>query len=204
MTEEWDARRRVFAEAAAWFVATAALVDGRWDEPGLGEWDVRALVGHTSRSLLTVESYLAVPAASAELDSPTAYYRATRAIAAGPGVAERGRAAGAALGEDPAAAVAAIAARVLPLVDGKDGDELLTTAGGGMRLSDYLPTRSFELTVHTLDLASALGLAGTPPAEPAGEALRLVADLAVVGGLAGELLLAATGRGALPAGFSVL
>lgn len=204
MTEEWDARRHVFAEAAAWFVATAALVDGRWDAPGLGEWDVRALVGHTSRSLLTVESYLAVPAARAELDSPTAYYRATRAIAAGPAVAERGRAAGIALGDDPAAAVAAIAARVLPLVDGKDGDELLTTAGGGMRLSDYLLTRSFELIVHTLDLAAALGLAVAPPAAPATEALRLVADLAVADGRAGELLLAATGRAGLPAGFSVL
>ncbi len=204
MTEDWDGRRRVFAEAAAWFVATAALVDGRWDAPGLGEWDVRALVGHTSRSLLTVESYLAVPAASAELDSPTAYYRATRAIAAGPGVAERGRAAGTALGEDPASAVAAIAARVVPMLDTKHGEELLTTAGGGMRLSDYLPTRSFELTVHTLDLAAALGLPGTPPAEPATEALRLVADLAVADGRAGALLLAATGRDGLPAGFSVL
>ncbi len=165
---------------------------------------MRALVGHTSRSLLTVESYLGVPAARVELDSPTAYYRATRAIAAGPEVAERGRAAGAALGEDPASAVAAIAARVLPLIDRRDGDELLTTAGGGMRLSDYLPTRSFELTVHTLDLVAALGLAGTPPAEAATEALRLVADLAVADGRAGELLLAATGRAGLPAGFSVL
>jgi hypothetical protein len=204
MTEDWDRRRRVFAEAATWFVAMAARVDGRWDAPGLGEWDVRALVGHTSRSLLTVESYLAVPAAQAELDSPTAYYLATRAIAAGPGVADRGRAAGAALGADPAAAVAAIADRVLPFVAGKDGSELLTTAGGGMRLADYLPTRSFELTVHTLDLAAALGLEVVPPAEAAGEALRLVADLAVADGRAGALLLAATGRGGLPAGFSVL
>ena len=31
-------------------------------EPGLGEWDVRSLVGHTSRALLTVETYLASPA----------------------------------------------------------------------------------------------------------------------------------------------
>lgn len=204
MIEGWDARRRVFAEAASWFVATTAQVDGRWDAPGLGEWDVRALVGHTSRSLLTVEQYLAVPTASAELDSPTAYYRATRAIAAGPEVAQRGRAAGAALGEDPASAVATIAARVVPMVDGMRGDELLTTVAGGMRLSDYLPTRTFELTVHTLDLAAALGLVVAPPAEAAAEALQLVAGLAVADGLAGELLLAATGHSGLPAGFSVL
>ena len=38
----------------------------RWERPGLGEWDIRALVGHTSRSLLTVEIYLARrPAAKA-------------------------------------------------------------------------------------------------------------------------------------------
>lgn len=204
MSEDWESRRRVFAEAAAWFVTTAARVDGRWDAPGLGEWDVRALVGHTSRSLLTVEQYLTVTPEAVELDSPTAYYLATRAIAAGPGVADRGRAAGAALGEDPAAAVATIADRVVPMVGSMDGTELLTTAGGGMRLTDYLPTRSFELTVHTLDLAAALDLDVVPPAGPATEALRLVADLAVADGRAGALLLAATGRGGLPEGFSVL
>ena len=48
---------------------TAALVGDRWSEPGLGEWDIRALVGHTSRSLVTVEVYLARPAASVEVAS---------------------------------------------------------------------------------------------------------------------------------------
>jgi hypothetical protein len=43
-------------DAARWFVRTAALVADRWDRPGLGEWDVRALVGRTSRALLTVET----------------------------------------------------------------------------------------------------------------------------------------------------
>ena len=31
-----------------------AIPDTAWDGPGLGEWDLRALVGHTSRSLVTV------------------------------------------------------------------------------------------------------------------------------------------------------
>ena len=125
---------------------------------GLGEWDVRALVGHTSRALLTVETYLAAPAETAEIDSAVGYFRATSAMAAGPAVAQRGRDAGTALGADPAAAVAEIAARVVPLVDACDGTELLTTIVGGMRLADYLPTRTFELAVHTSDLAAALGL----------------------------------------------
>jgi uncharacterized protein (TIGR03083 family) len=199
----WDDSRRAFADAAGWFVRTAALVDDRWDRPGLGEWDVRALVGHTSRSLLTVEAYLARPAAAAEIASAGDYFRATREMAAGPDVAARGRDAGTALGSDPAAVVAEIAGRVVPLIASCDGTELVTTIAGGMRLADYLPTRTFELAVHTSDLATALGAPLAVPATAAAQALQVVADLAVSGGRAGPLLLAATGRS--PAsGFSVL
>ncbi|GAA4664569.1 maleylpyruvate isomerase N-terminal domain-containing protein [Kineococcus glutinatus] len=204
MDTPWETSRRAFADAARWFVRTSAAVGGRWELPGLGEWDVRALVGHTSRSLLTVEEYLARPAAAVEVPSTAGYYRATREIAAGPGVAVRGRDAGTALGADPAAAVARIAGRVLPLVDGCSGAELLTTIAGGMRLADYLPTRTFELAVHTADLATALGEPPDVPESAAAQALRVVADLAAGDGTAGPLLLAATGRTGLPAGFSVL
>ncbi len=204
MVFSWDDSRLAFAEAARCFVRTAALVGDRWDRPGLGEWDVRALVGHTSRSLLTVESYLARPAASIEVNSPADYVRRTRVVAADPAVAVRGRDAGIALGTDPAAAVAEIAERVLALVDTCTGTELMTTIAGGMRLQDYLPTRTFELVVHTADLASALAVPSDLPATAAAQALHVVTDLAVTDGLAGPLLLAATGRPGLPAGFSVL
>jgi hypothetical protein len=204
MVFSWDDSRRAFADAAQWFVRTAALVGDRWDRPGLGEWDVRALVGHTSRSLLTVEMYLARPASTVEVASASDYFRATRAAAAGPAVAARGRDAGDALGADPAAGVAEIAGRVLPLVDSRDGTGLVTTIAGGMRLEDYLPTRTFELAVHTADLATAIGAPLDVPATAATQALQLIADLAVGDGLAGSLLLAATGRPGLPAGFSVL
>ena len=203
MVVPWDESRRAFTDAAGWFVRTAGLVGDRWERPGLGEWDVRALVGHTSRSLLTVEMYVARPAKAVEVASAGDYFRATREIAAGPDVAARGRDAGAALGADPAAAVAEIAGRVVPLVDTREGTELVTTIAGGMRLEDYLPTRTFELAVHTADLATALGLTLDVPATAAAQALQVVADLAVSGGRAGALLLAATGR-PLPAGFSVL
>jgi uncharacterized protein (TIGR03083 family) len=204
MVSRWDDSRRAFADAAEWFIRTTALVGDRWNEAGLGEWDVRALVGHTSRSLLTVEAYLARPAATIEVASAADYFRATRSAAAGPAVAARGRDAGAALGTDPAAAVAEIAARVIPLVETHDDTVLVTTVAGGMRLGDYLPTRTFELAVHTADLTRALGLPPDVPATAAAQALRLVADLAVADGLAGPLLLAATGRPGLPAGYSVL
>ncbi len=199
----WEESRPAFRDAAGWFVRTAARVADRWDQPGLGEWDVRALVGHTSRSFVTVEEYLGRPATEVEIASATDYYLATRQMAAGPGVAERGRKAGDALGDHPADAVAELAVRVLGLLDGLDGSELVTTIAGGMRLRDYLPTRAFELSVHTADLASVLGEPLDVPATAAAQALAVVTDLAVTDGLAGRLLLAATGRAAVP-GFSVL
>src|SRR5215203_7173066 len=104
MDFDWADSRRAFADAAHWFVRTAGLVGDRWNRPGLGEWDVRSLVGHTSRSLLTVETYLSRPAETVEVESAPAYFRAARDIAAGPEVAARGREAGDALGADPAAA----------------------------------------------------------------------------------------------------
>ncbi len=200
----WEGSRRAFTDAADWFVRTTALVDDRWNQPGLGEWDVRALVGHTSRSFLTVETYLARPAATVEIASAADYFRATRAAAAGPAVAARGHDAGIALGSDPAASVAEIAGRVLPLVGSCDGSELLTTIAGGMRLVDYLPTRTFELAVHTSDLAVALGEPLDVPTTAAAQALHIINDLALGEGLAGRLLLAATGRPGDPSGFSVL
>ena len=201
---DWGITNQAFAEAATWFVAVVAHVGDRWAEPGLGEWDVRALVGHTSRALVTVETYLAQPAASIEVSSALAYYQATRAIAAGPAVAQRGRDAGLALGADPVAAVTQLAARVLPLVAGLSGAELLTTIAGGMRIADYLPTRVFELVVHTADLATALGVPAEPPAGPAALALGLVTGLVIADRNAATVLLAATGRSGLPQGFTVL
>jgi Mycothiol maleylpyruvate isomerase N-terminal domain len=199
MEFSWGGSRRAFTDAAGWFVRTAALVGDRWEQPGLGDWDVRALVGHASRSLLTVETYLGRPAAAIELPSTLDYFAATRVAAAGigeagAGVTQRGVDAGAALGADPAAAVAQIATRVLALVDRCTGEERLMTIAGGMRLRDYLPSRTFELTVHTADLTTALSLPAEVPPTAAAQSLHLVADLAVAADLAAPLLLSATGR----------
>jgi hypothetical protein len=147
---------------------------------------------------------VARPASAVEVASAADYFRVTRALAASPAVAARGRDAGTALGSDPAAAVAEIAERVRRLIDDQAGTELVSTIAGGMRLADYLPTRTFELTVHTTDLAAALGVEADIPATAAGHALGLVTQLAVADGLAGPLLLAATGRPSLAPGFSVL
>ena len=193
-----------FAEAATAYADLVAMITSdRWAEPGLGEWDLRALVGHTSRSLITVETYLGQPATHEDLTTPAAYLAGVAAVDHS-AVVDRGRAAGAALGDDPISAVRALVDRVLPLVAGDD-DPLITTALGGMRLRQYLPTRTFELVVHGLDIVRAAGL--PEPAYSEGlltEVLELSALAAVVGGHGPEVLLALTGRDALPRGFSIV
>lgn len=190
------------ARAVADLVVTIAV--DAWDGPGLGDWDLRALVGHTSRSLLTVEAYLATPAEREDLASPETYVATAIASVDPASITQRGRDAGAALGADPADAFATIVTRVLPLLD-RDDDPLVTTIAGGMRLSVYLQTRTFELVVHGLDIADALGVA--PPAfSPAvwAAALTLAVRTAVVKDRPAEVLRALTGRAGLPAGFSVV
>lgn len=201
--------RADYRQAAEGFLAlVSSLGPDDWTTPALGTWTVRDLVGHTARALLTVEAYLD-PVRTTEQPSvadAAGYLRAAAAALADPAaVAERGRQAGAALGDQPSEAVAAITQRVLPLVDGSRDDALVTTPVGTMTLVGYLPTRTFELIVHSLDLAAATG-AGTPAAlaGPLPGCLQLAARLAAEQGHGAPVLLALTGRRALPDGFSVL
>ncbi len=198
--------REAYEHAARKFVDTVEQVRAdQWDRVALGEWTVRDLVGHTNRALLTVETYLGQPAATVEVERSADYFiRASAALADPASVAARGREAGQALGADPAAAVREAAERVLARVGGAADDAHLTTPVGGMRLIDYLPTRVLELTVHTLDIAAAISTRVTLPEEAAALTLGLVADLvASRPDKVAPLLLAATGRQALPPGFSV-
>lgn len=43
------------------------------------------------------------------------------------------------------------------------GDPLIENAAGGMRLNVWLPTRTFELAVHSLDIASSAALPASIP-----------------------------------------
>ena len=66
--------REAYEVAAELFVNTVEQVGPtQWEQPGLGVWTVRELVGHTSRALLTVELYLAKPAAQREIMRPVDY-----------------------------------------------------------------------------------------------------------------------------------
>src|SRR4051812_10750373 len=197
---------RAFEEAVGFLLATAERVrPEQWNTPALGEWSVRDLVGHASRALITTEAFLQHPAAAVDFATPADYMVG---VLAQPGaaarVAQSGREAGAALSDEPLAALRALAARVLPLAAAADGAQPITTPAGGTRLADYLATRVFELTTHTLDLAHAIGAAVEPPPAAAGLALYLASDIAVRTGKAPDTLLALTGRRPLPAGFSLV
>ncbi|MCW2528574.1 MAG: hypothetical protein JWM76_3434 [Pseudonocardiales bacterium] len=178
-----------------------------WTVPALGDWDLRALVGHTSRALVTVQTYLQRRTDVATVAGPAEYL--ARAVHGAEvtdphAVARRGREAGAALGSEPATTVRALVEDVVELVYAVEGDPIIETIAGGMRLSHYLPTRTFELAVHSLDIAAAADLETTLAEPVLAEALALAVQAAQFGGDGQELLLALTGRRRLDEGFSVL
>lgn len=181
--------------------------ENRWSGTGLGEWDLRSLIGHTSRSLTTVATYLDSPADTEDIASPEQYYVHVRELTAvlGPdAILERGRRAGADLGADPAASVDALSNAVIARL-GAGEDRLIRVIGGsGIRLHSYLPTRTFELAVHGLDIAAAAGVPFTLPDEVLVETTLLATRIAVALGDGATVLRALTGRATLPGGYSVV
>ena len=52
------------------------------------------------------------------------------------------------------------------MAEATDPDLVVHTIAGGMRVAAYLPTRTFELCVHGLDIAAATGVPVDLPHEP--------------------------------------
>lgn len=199
--------RSDYAAAGAALVAAAAAVPAdAWDAPGLGEWTVRDLVGHAGRSFVTVSEYLAAGAGlTVELAHPFDYGRAAALVAADPGaVTERGRAAGRALGADPVTELVRLRDKAVADLAAHPDDAPCTTVVGIMRLADYLPSRIFELVVHTDDLRRALDIPGDAPMGARVVALAFAAGLAGEDERYAEVLRALTGRAALPPGYAVM
>jgi uncharacterized protein (TIGR03083 family) len=200
-------RRAAFADAAHDLLATVRSVGDRWAEPGLGVWDIRALVGHASRACTTIREYLDAPPPGDGplIASPGEYFAQIGGASqhVHDAVAARGVEAGAALGDDPAQALTALVERTLAMVAEESDDRRLAVFGGAMRLTDYLDTRTFELVTHTQDLRRALGTTGEPPPGAAAVALAVLAEVAIRRGHVADVIASVTGR-PLAAPFSLL
>ena len=183
-----------FEAAAHWVAALANTIgNDQWEMPGLGVWDVRSLLGHTSRALVTVEEYLARPCDT--IDCPSTIDYLSGASRVDPSViAARGRDAGLALGSDPRAYVRELSVRVPALVRENDPDVVITTIAGGMTLSSYLPTRTVELIVHGCDLTRAIDAHVDPPLGALRSVVHLLADTYLATGRGVSFCLAIAGR----------
>jgi uncharacterized protein (TIGR03083 family) len=195
------------AAATAFLDLVARIPQMRYAGPGLGDWDLRSLVGHAGRSFVTVSTHLETRAETIAAESPAAYFAIVSRIAAEDAVGaitQRGIDAGVALGDDPLAALRAQKAAADAALDALDGDPVVETICGGMRVSGYLQTRTFELTVHGIDVARATGLEFAPPPAALVESLDIAAESALALGMGVDVLLALTGRQQLPPNCSVV
>jgi uncharacterized protein (TIGR03083 family) len=200
-------RSEQFLETA---LAFRALVEeirpDEWELPGLGSWSIRSLVGHTSRAILTVESYLAAePPLVVTVASAEAYYReAMSQFTDDAAIAARGVAAGVSLGENPVSAIATAIDRVRSALAAQKPDRIVAIGSMAIPLDEYLRTRTFELVVHSMDIANALGRDDKLPQKAVADTAALVARTAADKGFGRHVLFALTGRETLPKGFTVL
>jgi hypothetical protein len=119
-------------------------------------------------------------------------------------IAQRARDAVATLGDDPKAKVAADSATAIAVIGRTPPDATVGSPMGTMSLSEYLPSRTAELTIHGLDLVRALNFAMPAPSGTLVASLAFVATISSTRKRQGEVvLLALSGRGDLPEGFSV-
>jgi uncharacterized protein (TIGR03083 family) len=205
-----------FGQAADWFAATVAGIgDHQWEEPGLGQWTVRHLVGHTGRALITVEEYFrdscpeteTAPARDAD-DDPVGgageYFLGTHgATRLHADVAERGRQAGAELGPVPRSVVADLVTRVGALVRQAPESAVFVTRFGVQPFATYLCTRTVELVVHTVDIGHAVAVEPVIPDDAARLTLAVMMETARRRGAAVEVVRALGGRARLAPGFSL-
>ena len=137
----------------------------------LGDWTVAQLVGHIAVSNLA--RYLSgESAANAEVDILA---WAQGCAEAAPEINERAEA----MADEarPAELRAAIHEMRLVVDAGlaaPSAEFIVPARFGAMRLADYLATRCVELTVHTLDLAAALGVDTVLDRDAAGNAVKLL------------------------------
>ncbi len=177
-----DTPELFFDTAEAFVAVVSEIPHDAWNRPGLGVWDVRSLVGHTTRAITTVTDYLPNRSDELQLDSAAAYLAAGfRSDRSGhEAVAARGIAAGHELGDEPAEVIETMVERVRVALRKVDDDPVIVVRLGTMRLSDYLDTRLVELVVHTSDIATAARLAPHLPTASIERALQVITDAALL------------------------
>lgn len=196
-----------YDQACGAFIRTIeAIRTPQWTQPGLGVWDVRSLVGHTSRAIITVIDYLELDApVTVSMESAADYYGQIYLTYTNPeAIALRGVDAGVALGDDPVGHVTGLRRRAIEAITAQEPGRIVSLGGMGIPLDEYLRTRIFELVVHTLDIARATGQEAAIPPALVEEAASLAAGIAALRGDGERVLLALTGRDPLPDGFSVV
>ncbi|GHD45036.1 maleylpyruvate isomerase family mycothiol-dependent enzyme [Mycetocola manganoxydans] len=196
-----------FSRAADAFVdLVRGIRSDQWGAPGLGVWDVRSLVGHTTRALITVRDYLELdPANQVDMETAGDYYGQIYLVYTNPqAIAQRGIDAGIALGDDPVERIEALKARALELILAQEPSRLVSLGGMGIPLDEYLRTRVFELVVHSIDIARATGQQPLLDPDLIEESAALAGGIAARKGDGEQVLMALTGRERLPEGFSVV
>jgi Mycothiol maleylpyruvate isomerase N-terminal domain len=178
-----------FRAASRFFVDVVAAVPAeRYETRWSDEWRVLDLIGHGNRAnVLPVEYYEhPVPVAGPDYLLPE-------------NIAERGRQAVTALGDDPVAAVRAASERALATVAAAPEEATVGTPFGEQLLDTYLRSRSAELVLHGVDLGTGVD----PPPEALTECGVFLVERAVRGGRGLDVVCALSGRGSLPPGFNV-
>ena len=198
--------KEAFRQAATFFVETVSNISlSQWDEPALGVWNVRELVGHTNRSIVRVAEFGQQRADKVDIASAAQHYHLSLAAEGiNDAIAAAGREAGEELGSAIVDTIRKSLDATLNALDAIPDGTIIAYPNGGIKLEHYLETRVLELTVHTLDIITAIGIELEPPREALSCTLHLLADLAVDSRLGGQLALLATGRGVIPDRFSVL
>jgi hypothetical protein len=204
--------RRTYRSAVVSFAdLVSRLPADRWEAHALGEWSLRELVGHTVGSgLRQVPVILGTSAAAATLHSPQEYWTFARsappelvAAAVAASATDAGET-GRWLGAEATARVSELAGQATAALAAARDDDVVATAAGGMLVRDWVPTRTFELVVHGLDIATAAGVPFEVGQDAMAEVVTMAAQIAAAAGDGPQVLRALTGRAPLPEGFSVL
>lgn len=198
--------RRAFRSAAVSFADLIARVPaGGWDGPGLGDWTLRELAGHAAGSgLRQIPAVLASSADEITRAGSEDYWLLARAVppevlaAARRASDEDARTNAVALEDDPAGVVGDLVGLATQALGRVEDDHLVETPAGGMRVRDWLPTRTFELVVHGLDIAAAAHIEMHLDPEVYAQAAAQAARAAAMAGDGPALLRALTGRAPLP------